>query len=120
MLMAGMAARDIGVQALNLVRKSGFLQEIECAVDGWRLGCTLTIQSCEQVISFGGLWALKQQLQDFAANTRQPLPFMRRQRFGFGQKGFDIFRCAGRIGVRMGMCMSHRLYFGRLGPNVKG
>lgn len=120
MLMAGMAASDIGVQALNLVRKSGFLQEIERAVDRRRLGRAFAVQSCQQVIGFGWLWALKQQLQDFAANTRQPLSLMRGQHFGFGQKGFDIFRCTGCIGVRMGMCMGHKLYFGRLRPNVKG
>ena len=51
--MIGMPARDIGIKAFNLMRQAHVLQEIQGAIDGWRLCRALAIKIGQLVIGFG-------------------------------------------------------------------
>ena len=60
MRVARMAARDIGIQALNLVRQPHILQEIQRAIHCGRFGSTLAIEIGQQIVGFGRLAAFQQ------------------------------------------------------------
>ena len=101
MIVAGMAAGDIGVQAFDLVSEAGFLKKIERAIDGRGLGRAFAVQIGQQIIRFGGLRALQQQAEHLAANTRHPLSLAHDEGFCLIDKGFHVLRAAGGICVNV-------------------
>ena len=120
--MAGMAAGDIGVQALDLVGEAGLLKEVERAIDCRRLCGAFAIEVSQQVIGLGRFCAFQQQAQDLTADFRHPLALARDQGFGFVQEGVHILRAAGRVRVKVcvAVCGTHAGNVVCFVHNVKG
>ena len=111
MVMTDMTARDIGVQALDLVGEAHFLKEIQSPIHGGGLCRAFPNKVVEQVISFRWLFAFQQEGQDLSADRREFLPFRTHHLFCFRQKGFSVSRAAGCIGVIMCVRMGHSVHF---------
>lgn len=112
MRMFGVPAGDIGVETFDLVREAHFLEEVERAIDGRRLGRALAVQVRQQVIGLGGLFAFEQEVQHLSAYARQLLALAGDKGFSFRQKCFSLLRTARRIGVGMRVRVSHGPYVG--------
>jgi len=119
MAVAGMAAGDIGVEALDLVGEPGFLEEVQRAINGRRLGRAFPVEIGKQVIGLCRLVALQQETQHLAADPRHALALPRDQRLRFIQERIDILRAAGRIGVDVIMRSAHGPSVVRFAANVK-
>lgn len=100
--MGGVATRNIGIQALDLVGKANVLEEFKRAVDGWRFCRACTIELAEQVVCLGRLGAFDQKPKHFSAERRHALAAALDQCLCFGEKRIGVFRTAGRIHVVMG------------------
>ncbi len=100
MIVAGMAAGDIGVQAFDLVGEAGFLEEIERAIDGRGLGRAFAVEIGQQIIRLGGRCALKQEAQYLAANARHPLSAPHDEGFRLIEESIHV------LGAARGVCVN--------------
>ena len=120
MAVAGVTARDIGIEAFNLVGEANVLKKIKGAVNRRRLGSALTVEIGEKIIGLGWFAAFQQQLQDLAPDTGQALAFLSGQCFGLGQKRLNILRATRGVGMRMCVSVYHLGIVERLARIVKG
>ena len=94
MFVAPMAARNIGVQALNLVGETHFQKEFKRAVNCRRLGCTFAIEALKQVIGFCWLAVFQHKAENLATDLCQTRAACFAYGFCFIQSFIDVSRSA--------------------------
>lgn len=102
-----MITGDESIERFDPVNKSQFREEVECAVDGWRLGtAAFRLKSVEQVISFHRAAVRNHEFKHMLAQRRESFA----RRFANLARGVKPFSwCA----------MSHSSQIGDAEPNGK-
>lgn len=97
--VARMAASDVGIEALDLVRETLLLQEIQRPVNRRRLRRAFAIEPIQEIVGLCWPFSIKKQFEHLAADAGQFLATGRHQRFRFGEEGMGIGRRAGKVGL---------------------
>ena len=93
-LMAPMATRNIGVQALNLVGEPHFQKEFKRAINGRWLGCAFAVKALKQVVGLRGLAVFQHEAENLATDLCQTRAACFAYGFCFIQSFIDISRSA--------------------------
>ena len=117
MVVAGMPARDIGVQALNLVGQPQVLKKLERPVNRRGLGAAFAVQIFHQIIGFCRFFGFNKKPEHFSPDPRHPLPVRLGDLLCNRQKSVRVFRAAGRVCTGI---MGHGANVGVFAMFVKG
>ena len=116
MVVAGMTAGHIGIEAFDLVGEAEFLKEIQRAIDRRRFGGAFAVQLAQKVVGLCRSLSVEQELQHFPPDRRQALALFLGNRLGHSEKVRGVLRATGRVDV---MGVGHAANVGRVGREVK-